>query len=205
MDIIGARDVGHRFTGVPASERFPLLVGSELGTSSKLDPLGNCSCPTFSRSPNQLALELGKPSENSQHQSTVRGGRVGPGVTKRSKSGTLLSELGQNIQQITSGAGKTIQPRDDNRVALHDGVQKLRKLRAVNPCPCSAWLRKLMPRPFHPQQDLCDLHQQLTEVLAVEQAKKRGRDLAAGGRQRVAVRPGRSSCVTVPVRLDNGA
>jgi hypothetical protein len=45
----------------------------------------------------------------------------------------LLSDLGQDIQQITSGSGKAIQPRDDHRVALRNGVQKLPELRAVSP------------------------------------------------------------------------
>jgi hypothetical protein len=134
MDTEGACDVGQSFAGFPASERFTLLVWSELGTSSKLHASSYRSRPTFSRSrANQLTLELSQSSENSQHQSTVWRRRIGPHIPKRSKSGFSLSDLGQDVQQITSGSGKTIQPRDDHRVALLDGVEKLPELRPVSP------------------------------------------------------------------------
>ena len=62
MNIVCTCDVGHGFTGFPASERFPLLVWSELGISSKLHPLRYCSRPTFSSS---------RTNKDSQHQPNV--------------------------------------------------------------------------------------------------------------------------------------
>jgi hypothetical protein len=54
------------------------------------------SCPRA----DQLPLKFGKTAEYRQHQSTVRGGGVGPGVPQRSEAGAALGYGIDHVEQV---------------------------------------------------------------------------------------------------------
>src|SRR5262249_20115800 len=59
----------------------------------------------------KLALELGQPAEHGWHETTVRRGRIGPGITQRLEGGTGLADRVQDVEQVAGARCASTTPR----------------------------------------------------------------------------------------------
>lgn len=94
-------------------ERCPQLHASRHSPGSTLTGSGL----------DQLALELGEPAQDGQHQSAVGGRRIGPGVGDRAESGARPVQRIQDVQQVAGGPGETVESGDQHDVARRDAAQ----------------------------------------------------------------------------------
>jgi hypothetical protein len=83
VDVVGARDVGLRLTGIETVQGFPPLVCRQLARSPEpyapfLGPLAPLARP----GPDELALELRKTAQHRQDEPAMRCRGVGPGVAQ---------------------------------------------------------------------------------------------------------------------------
>src|SRR5271154_3883650 len=65
----------------------------------------------------QLPFKLRKSAQHSQHQSTMRGCGVGPGVSQQSKSGASPRHAIEHVEQIASRASQPIKASDEENIA----------------------------------------------------------------------------------------
>jgi hypothetical protein len=119
-DVVAARDIGQGLLATIApGQRLSALMQRELKFPAQLHPSRLCPFSSFTGArPDQLALELRKPSQNAQHEATVRGGCVGPSITKRAEPRLLFRNEGKRIQQVASAAGQTIELGDQEDIIL---------------------------------------------------------------------------------------
>jgi len=74
--------------------------------------------------PDQLALELADRRQYLKHQLSRRRGRIDPGILDGAEANAAAGQLVQDIQEITSRAGKPVQPGDHDYVAVrHLGLE----------------------------------------------------------------------------------
>src|SRR4051812_38401813 len=79
----------------------------------------------------QLTLELRKTSQYRQHQPSVRGGSVGPGIIQRPKARTLPPDLVQHIQEIAGRAGQAVEARNEQDVTALETGDRFPELRTI--------------------------------------------------------------------------
>ena len=105
------------------SQTFPLSLG--LGPGPSLP----------GPDPDQLALKLRQPSQHRQHQPTVRGGGIGPGVGQRAEPRPLVGNSPKGVQEIEGRAGQPVEPRDQYDITGRELIKQASKLGAVGFSP----------------------------------------------------------------------
>src|SRR5262249_25347217 len=132
VDGIGASDFSHRLASVQASQCFLALMRRHLARTTEAHAARLGALAALSgASADQLALELGKPSEDSEHQPAVRGRRVGPSIAQALEARAALADLGEHVEQLARGSRQPIEPRDDQHVAVLELPDRLRQLGPV--------------------------------------------------------------------------
>jgi hypothetical protein len=105
MDGVAAGDLGKRFAPVAAANRFAPLVRGELEGSAQALPARLGPRAAFAGAgADQLTLELRQPAEHGQHQTPMRGRRVGPCVGEGSKPGFLAGDRREGIEKVAGRA-----------------------------------------------------------------------------------------------------
>jgi hypothetical protein len=97
-NVIAASDLGQRFSRLPSRDGLLPLMRGEFELPTKSDPtsLGGFAA-LVGPGEDQAPLELGEPTKDGQHQPAVRGGGVGPSISKRSEASVTL---GHSIEDI---------------------------------------------------------------------------------------------------------
>src|SRR5438045_4145218 len=109
-DIVAARDLGHRLTTLAASQRLALLMWGEFRSTAEPYAAGFRPCPPLASSrTDQFALELGEPAQDGQHQATMRGGGIRPGIAERTETGTFAGDCRERVQKIAGRARQTVE------------------------------------------------------------------------------------------------
>jgi hypothetical protein len=117
---------------VAALDRLALLVIGEFERSAHFLPARRGARPAFACArPDQIALELGQPAQDGQHQAPVRCGGVGPGVAKGFETGFLAGDRRERVQQVAGGSRQPVEPGHGYDVAGVELVEQPAKLRAV--------------------------------------------------------------------------
>ena len=99
-DVVGAGDFDQRFPRFATSYRLPDLVGRELGLPTELDAPRHGPPAAFVRAnTDQFPLEFGKAAKHSQHEPTMRSGRIRPGIRDRAEAGPFLCDSGEHVEQ----------------------------------------------------------------------------------------------------------
>ena len=102
-DVIGSADLSHGLASFPSRQRFEDLVTSELGLPAEAYPSGLSPLPAFlSPGLDQLPLELGKATEDRQHQPAVSRGSIRPGVRERSETRPSFADRVEDVEEIAS-------------------------------------------------------------------------------------------------------
>jgi hypothetical protein len=136
VDVVAAGDVAERFASVTSANRLTPLVRGELEGSAQALPTRLRPLPAFAGAgADQLALELRQSAEHGQHQTPVRGRRVGPRVGEGSKPGFLAGDRGEGVEKIACRACQPVEPRHHHHVAGGEAVKQPVKLHAVGPRP----------------------------------------------------------------------
>lgn len=91
----------------------------------------------------QLALELGQPAKDGQHQAAMRRGGVGPCVAQGSESGPLAGDRRKGVEKVTGRAGQPVESRDGHHVARAERVEQPAQLGAVGLGPARHLLEHL--------------------------------------------------------------
>lgn len=103
-DIESTSDVHERFSGLSSTNGFPSLMRRKLWPSAQLNAVCLCSSASLpSPYSDQFAFELGEATQHGQHQSAVRGGRIRPCITKRTKADPLISNRSKDVEKISGG------------------------------------------------------------------------------------------------------
>jgi hypothetical protein len=93
--------------------------------------------PLTSPRPDQLALELGEAAQPSEHQATMGGGGVGPGIAQRPEPRLLLGDRREGVEQIPGRSCQPVQPGHHQHVVRLDRLQRAAKLGAVGLRPAA--------------------------------------------------------------------
>src|SRR5712692_1131037 len=93
--VVGAGDLGQRLPVRTATERLALLVGGELRATAESDATRFRAGASLARAgADQLALKLGQPTEDREHQASMRGRRVCPRIPKGLEPGSFAGDGG---------------------------------------------------------------------------------------------------------------
>src|SRR4029453_12161934 len=80
-DVIASCNVRERLTGLSPPECFPILMGRQFWLSTQTHPLCNGPRSSFAGTrTNKIPLELRQSPQNRHHETSVRGGGIGPTV-----------------------------------------------------------------------------------------------------------------------------
>ncbi|VTZ51613.1 hypothetical protein MPC4_400014 [Methylocella tundrae] len=132
-NVVGARNLTHRLALVAALDRLALLVICELWPAPHLHAPRFCALAAFARSgADQFALELGKPAQNREHQTSVRGRRVGPCVIEGTKARALAGDCRQRVQEVARRARQPVEARHGQNVAPGNLADDAAQLGAVS-------------------------------------------------------------------------
>jgi hypothetical protein len=137
---------------VAALDRLALLVIGEFERSAHFLPARHGARPAFACArPDQIALELGQPAQDGQHQAPVRCGGVGPGVAKGFETGFLAGDRRERVQQVAGGSRQPVEPGHGYDVAGVELVEQAAKLRPVG-LRSARHLAEHLARPVFPQR-----------------------------------------------------
>ena len=105
MDVVAAGDFAKRFALIAAANRFAPLVRGQLEGSPQTLPARLGPLPASAGvDADQFTLELCQSAEDGQHQTPVRGRRVGSCVGEGSKPGLLGSDRREGVEKVESSA-----------------------------------------------------------------------------------------------------
>ena len=131
-DVVAAGDRCQRLARLAPGQRLPALMRGQLEAPPELDAPGLRPLAALARAgADQLPLELGKPREHRQHQPTMRGGGVCPGVPERAEGGPALGDGAQGVEQVAGGARQASEPRDQHKVAWSESSKEPPQLLAI--------------------------------------------------------------------------
>ncbi len=131
-DVVRPSDVRQNLARLPASDRLPALMAGKLGLATEDNAPCLCTLPPLPRPrPDQFAFKLRQSSQHGQHQTTVRRRRVSPSVSERFEACPFFPDRPQQVQEIARGPRQTIEPRDDQYVALREKSHQPSQLFAV--------------------------------------------------------------------------
>src|SRR5258706_14205271 len=98
--LIGAGDLGQQFPVRTTTERLALLVGGELrATAKSYAARFRTGASLAGAGADQLALELGQPPEDGEHQASMWGRGVGPRIPNGCEPGACAGDGGERVQQ----------------------------------------------------------------------------------------------------------
>lgn len=132
VDVVAPGDAGQRLARLPPLPSLPLLVRRKLEGAPHLPACGLGARTALARAgADQLALELCKARQHRQHEPTVRGGGVGPGVAERAEHGALLGDAAEDVEQVPCRARQPVEPGHQHHVAGREGREASVKLRTL--------------------------------------------------------------------------
>ena len=132
-DVVGFGDSPIGFTLLTSGQGLPLLERGQGRLTSELDAVGFRPCPAFgSPGADQLSFKFRQPTEDSQHQSAVRGGAVGPNVAQGPERGTFVGDSRQRVQQVSGGPSKPVEPRHHQHVPGRHLADELPELDTIS-------------------------------------------------------------------------
>src|SRR5882724_6109963 len=130
--VIGAGDLGACFAVRTATERLALLVGGELRAAAKSDATRlRAGASLAGTGADQLTLKLSQAAEDGEHQASVRGRGVCPGIAQRCEPGACGGDGGKRVEQVAGAAGESVQPRHHQHVSGCEPGKPLAELRTV--------------------------------------------------------------------------
>lgn len=124
-DVVAASDLRQGLALIFARPCFLLLVVSEFRCTPELNAARLRSRASLSgAAAYQVAFELRKPAEDSEHQAAVGRRRVRPCIAEGSESRFPAGDGCKRVEKIAGTAGEPVEPGYEQHVAVIERVQK---------------------------------------------------------------------------------
>jgi hypothetical protein len=131
-DVVRPGNVREHFTSLPTRNRLSTLMASQLRSTPHDDATSYCTLtPLPGAAPDQVALKLSQAAQDGQHEASVRGRGVSPGIPQRFEPSALVSNSAEDIQEIPRRSSQPIKACHHQHIALVQRRYKPGELLAV--------------------------------------------------------------------------